>query len=165
MKVYTKRGDQGETDIYKGGRVPKTDPRVEACGWIDSLSVELGMVRAMAGHNSRYAILEAIQRDLIGLGAFVSSMGKGQPPGNREKEMEAAIDKIDADLPVMKEFVIPGNSMLEVQLHRARVTCRTAERRVVQASMQQDGNPLKAAIVYLNRLSDLLFVMARREAM
>ena len=162
MKVYTKRGDQGETDLYKGGRVPKTDVRVEACGWIDALSVELGVIRAMVGNNASYKFFYDIQQDLIAMGAFVSSLGKTDFSIERVGVMERMIDKIEATLPELKEFVIPGATPLEAQLHRVRVTCRTAERRVLQAGQ---GNNLGPAIVYLNRLSDLLFVMARKESL
>lgn len=164
MKVYTRRGDQGQTDLYKGGRVAKNDPRVEACGWLDSLSTELGMAKALLHNRDATArLLTNLQNDLIEIGAFTSSLGATPFPRQRVGEMEALIDNINATLPELKKFVIPGTNLLEAQLHRARTVCRTAERRVVQANQGQD-NPLGTVIIYLNRLSDLIFVLARKEA-
>ena len=165
MKVYTRRGDQGKTDLYKAGRVSKTDPRVEACGWLDTLSAELGMARALLrDREATKRLLVNLQKDLVEIGAFVSSGGQTAFPLQRVREMEDVIDGIDATLPPLQAFVLPGTGVLEAQLHRARTVCRTAEIRVVAANESLGNNAIAPAITYLNRLSDLLFVLARKEA-
>lgn len=165
MKIYTKRGDNGQTDLYKGGRVTKDDPGIDACGWLDSLSAELGLTKVLFRNDEAMKhLLTDLQKDMIEIGAFVSSMGKTPFPAQRVEEMEVLIDKIDAKLPHLKDFVIPGANLLEAQLHRTRTVCRTAERRLVQANRGPD-NALNQAIIYLNRLSDLLFVLARKESL
>ena len=165
MKVYTRRGDQGETDLYKAGRVSKTDLRVEACGWLDALSAELGMARALLRDREVYnRLLMNLQKDLIEIGAFVSSGGQTKFPVDRVREMENVIDSIEATQQPLKTFLIPGTSVMEAQLHRARTVCRMAEIRVVGANEALGNNALAPAIAYLNRMSDMLFVLARKEA-
>ena len=165
MKVYTRRGDQGKTDLYKAGRVSKTDLRVEACGWLDTLSAELGMARALLkDREATKRLLTNLQKDLVEIGAFVSSGGQTAFPTQRVKEMETVIDGIDATLPPLRDFVLPGSSVLEAQLHRARTVCRMAEVKVVGANESLENDALVPAIIYLNRLSDLLFILARKEA-
>jgi len=165
MKVYTRRGDAGQTDLYKGGRVSKDDPRIDACGCLDTLSAELGMIRALLrNREATKQLIINLQHDLIEIGAFISSMGMSPFPGQRVSEMEILIDKISATLPEMKGFVIPGTNLTEAQLHRARTVCRAAERSVVRANHGTE-NALGPVIIYLNRLSDLLFILARKEAM
>ena len=165
MKVYTKRGDQGKTDLYKGGRVSKSDERVIACGWLDMLSSELGMARALLrDRKATKDLIMNIQKDLITIGAFVSSGGKTAFPTQRVREMEAVIDSVEAMLTPLKEFVLPGTNLMEAQLHRTRTVCRIAETKVVQANEDMGTDALLPAVTYLNRLSDLLFVLARKES-
>jgi len=164
MKIYTRRGDQGMTDLYRAGRVSKTDTRVRACGWLDSLSAELGVVRSMLDEGDTWDLLIDVQRDLIQIGAFVSSGGQTDFPVSRVAMFERRIDEIDANLAPLKEFVLPGANPVEAGLHKARTVCRMAEIAVIEAKEALDDDGLTPAITYLNRLSDLLFVLARQEA-
>ena len=168
MKIYTRTGDRGETGLFGGGRVPKDDGRVEAYGAVDELNSALGV--AVAHLDDRTAEwgerLRAIQSDLFTIGAILATPKKGKTPAKvpeldegRVPAMESWIDALDAELAPLKVFILPGGSILAAHLHLARTVCRRAERRVVTLSTGAEVPP--AILVYLNRLSDLLFVLAR----
>jgi cob(I)alamin adenosyltransferase len=158
-KIYTRTGDQGETGLGNGSRAPKDNLRVEAYGTVDELNSIIGMVLA---HDLPPAVrhcLEDIQHDLFDLGGEFSVPGHTAIEASYVSRLERILDGFNADLPVLKEFILPAGGHATATCHLARSVCRRAERRAVSLSHQEDLNP--AAISYLNRLSDLLFVIAR----
>jgi cob(I)alamin adenosyltransferase len=172
LKIYTKTGDRGETGLFGGQRVPKDDARVEAYGDVDELNSVLGIVVAQlhaAGEGALAAALGAVQSDLFTVGANLATPAPedgGRPssfiPGLREgrvEELEAWIDAAEGELEPLQSFVLPGGTAAASYLHLARTVCRRAERRVVSLSRQAHVGP--EWITYLNRLSDLLFTLAR----
>lgn len=169
MKVYTRRGDGGETDLFGGRRVAKDDLRVEAYGAVDELNAVLGECRARSGHADVLRIVEHAQGLLFDLGAVLAAPGAAR----REKsavpqledadvdELEAHIDALEEELAPLKRFILPGGSEAAAAFHLARTVCRRAERRLVALGRAE---PLEGpGLRYLNRLSDLLFVLARVE--
>ncbi|MGQ0701566.1 MAG: cob(I)yrinic acid a,c-diamide adenosyltransferase [Gemmatimonadales bacterium] len=167
MKLYTRTGDEGETGLFGGGRVPKDNPRVAAYGDIDELNAALGLVRATPP-DLRDPELEAIQRDLFSLGGQLASpnpekvraaLAKAELTDQRVTDLEHAIDIAEAELQPLRAFILPGGSPKAATLHLARTICRRAERSVVALSHQDEVPPL--FLRYLNRLSDYLFVLAR----
>src|SRR5689334_7525264 len=161
-RIYTKLGDAGETHLGDMSRVPKTHPRIEAYGDIDELNAHVGVAVALAGVPPAYvAWLRRIQNDLFDLGADLSV-----PPGDDRDRLRVApeqtawleerCDEVNAELPPLKSFVLPGGTAAAAQLHVCRTVCRRAERR---ALLVEDANP--EVVRYLNRLSDLLFILAR----
>jgi cob(I)alamin adenosyltransferase len=169
MKIYTKTGDGGETGLADGSRVGKHSLRVAAYGEVDELSAALGVVKSHSGDAGRDALLREIQRDLFAIGAqladpkarVASKKAKAAVTQAQVARLEQAIDARAAELPALTAFLLPGGSKLGAFLHLARTVCRRAERAVVALAGKQKVDPL--LIVYLNRLSDLLFVMARHE--
>jgi cob(I)alamin adenosyltransferase len=167
MKIYTKTGDTGETGLIDGSRVPKDHARVAAYGDVDELNAALGVVRTHAEDPALDALLAAVQRDLFALGAQLADpkeriaerKAKAAISAGRVRALERAIDRREAELPALRAFILPGGSRLGAFLHLARTVCRRAERSVVQLARGERVDP--ALIVYLNRLSDLLFVLAR----
>lgn len=170
LRLYTRTGDAGETGLLGGGRVGKSDRRVEALGAIDELNASIG--RALAGLASERAAerLALIQNDLFVLGSHVAQSdrlsGGGRArlpalPASRPRDMEAWIDESQAELPPLRAFIVPGGSRGAGELHLTRAVCRRAERRVV--ALGDAGAGAAFAVRYLNRLSDLLFVLARHE--
>ena len=168
MKIYTKTGDKGETGLFGGGRVPKDHPRVSAYGEVDELNSFLGLARATEPMPRIDEILLPIQRDLLAVGALLATpnptkmrehLAKARIDEKRIRELEKAIDEADLELEPLKAFIIPGGSQKAATLHVCRTVCRRAERAVV--AMQDDEAIPELAIVYLNRLSDLLFTLAR----
>jgi len=163
LKIYTKTGDSGETGLFGGGRVAKDDPRVRAYGEVDELNATLGFAAALdpAGFESDF--LQAIQRDLFAVGAELATPNaqkvREQVGAERVSVIEALIDQHEATLPALKNFILPGGTPKAAALHVARTTCRRAERAVVSLARDEQINPI--IIHYLNRLSDLLFVLAR----
>jgi cob(I)alamin adenosyltransferase len=166
VKIYTRTGDSGETGLFDGTRVSKADSRVDAYGEVDELNAWLGLART-PGRLSRKLeeMVERIQRDLFALGARLADprhkiaerVTKAQVHSDDVTRLERWIDELDAALPPLRKFILPGGSRQGATLHVARTVCRRAERAVVGIG----GDP--ELIVYLNRLSDLLFVMARFE--
>ena len=158
-RIYTRGGDAGETSLGDGSRVSKLDALVQAYGAVDELNSLLGWARVVAGDE-----LARIQNELFDLGADLSvpyAEGDGklrvtQPYVDR---LEADCDEANAPLPELKSFVLPGGNEVASRLHVARAVCRRAEREVLEAARTRPVNPLAA--VYLNRLSDLLFILAR----
>jgi cob(I)alamin adenosyltransferase len=162
-RIYTRLGDGGETHLGDMSRVPKTDPRIEAYGTVDELNAQLGVTLAVGGLPDTYAAwLKRIQNDLFDVGADIS-VPEG---GTRERLrvlpeqttwLETACDEANADLPALKSFVLPGGTLAAAHLHVCRTVCRRAERRVLAC-----GDAVNAETVrYLNRLSDLLFILSR----
>ena len=165
MKIYTRTGDDGTTGLIGPGRVLKCAPRVEAYGSVDELNAALGVARALDHEGWLAAELEGLQSRLFALGAELAAadpaavgtlerIGDGDVAG-----LERSIDRLDAELPPLRAFVLPAGSALAAQLHLARTVCRRAERRLVELHQREPVAP--AVMRYLNRLADLLFVMAR----
>ncbi|MEO8575337.1 MAG: cob(I)yrinic acid a,c-diamide adenosyltransferase [Gemmatimonadales bacterium] len=168
MKIYTKTGDEGLTGLFGGGRVSKDDPRVEAYGDVDELNASLGMVRAVEMMPRIDEVLVPIQRDLFSIGALLATpdrekmhdhLAKAQIDDGRIRELELAIDACDKELEPLRAFIVPGGTPKAAALHVARTVCRRAERRVIH--LQKDVEIPQIVVVYLNRLSDLLFTLAR----
>jgi cob(I)alamin adenosyltransferase len=165
MKIYTRKGDDGATSLYGGGRVRKDSTRIEAYGTVDELNAQLGVVRSQSPHPSLADLLEELQNDLFTLGADLATPQSSgaqnvQRIGGQDAErLERHIDSLDAHLKPLTAFILPGGSNVAAALHVARTVCRRAERLVVRLGNEEPVGG--AAVVYLNRLSDLLFVMAR----
>lgn len=166
MKIYTRTGDQGQTSFFGGERVAKSDPRVAAYGDVDELSATLGLAHAhLQSWPSLREKLEAVQRTLFGIGgeiATTTARGRERLRGLVEEAdvaaLEASIDEMEADLPALTSFILPGGGSAGTSLHLARTVCRRAERSVVALG----PDAVRAEILrYLNRLSDWLFVTAR----
>jgi len=168
MKIYTKTGDEGLTGLFGGGRVPKDHARVEAYGDVDELNAMLGVARAAQLMPEVDEVLVAVQRDLFSIGALLATpdrekmqqhLTKARISDDRIVELERAIDTCDAELEPLKAFVLPGGTQKAAALHVARTVCRRAERRVIH--LQREVEIPQIVVVYLNRLSDLLFTLAR----
>ncbi len=160
VKIYTRTGDKGETSLFGGARVPKDDPRIDAYGTVDELNAFIGVARASWPDAPFDAQLASVQRDLFDIGAQLASPGKDRYHGaspSRVTELEHAIDAMETELPPLKNFVLPGGTPTAAYLHASRTICRRAERLVVALGDEESKN----SIVYLNRLSDYLFVAAR----
>jgi cob(I)alamin adenosyltransferase len=161
VKIYTRKGDAGETSLFSGERVAKDEPRMEALGGVDELVAGLGVAKAEIADQALRDRITAIQSELYLLLSELATSGPPRLalPADATARLEAAIDALEAGLPPLKDFVMPGESRASAALHVARTVCRRAERAVIAAGR---AAPVPAsAIVYLNRLSDLLFVMAR----
>jgi len=168
-RIYTKTGDAGDTGLVGGGRVSKDHARVHAYGEIDETNAALGVVRTTVPTDFSDELLAAIQRDLFTVGGRLATpeperlretqREKVAIPPARIAALEAAIDAADAELPPLKAFVLPGGTPKAAVLHLARAVCRRAERSVVHLSHVEEVPP--EVLVYLNRLSDLLFTLAR----
>jgi cob(I)alamin adenosyltransferase len=163
MKIYTKTGDAGETGLFGGGRVPKDDPRVQAYGDVDELNATLGFAASLDPAGFEADFLQSAQRDLFAIGAELATPNaakvRAQLGPERVSAIEQIIDKHDATLTPLKNFILPGGTPKAAAFHVARTTCRRAERAVVTLARDEHINPV--IIHYLNRLSDLLFVLAR----
>jgi len=168
MKVYTKTGDNGETSLFGGGRVPKNHPRVRAYGDVDELNSALGVVRATEPRDLADTILESVQRDLFAIGGHLATpdpdkvaraLAKADFSHDSVEALERAIDHASQQLPPLTAFILPTGTPKAASLHLARTVCRRAERSVVELSQQ---SPVPGLFLeYLNRLSDTLFVLAR----
>jgi cob(I)alamin adenosyltransferase len=162
-KIYTRGGDAGETSLGDGSRVSKLDGRVAAYGAVDELNATIGVVVAGECPTEIREVLVRVQNELFDLGADLSvpleHEGRLRTTQEQVDELEADCDRFNAELPELKSFVLPGGTQAAAHLHVARATCRRAERETVEASTEHALNPL--ALVYLNRLSDLLFILAR----
>src|SRR3954453_4861287 len=161
-RIYTRLGDGGETHLGDMSRVPKTDPRIEAYGTVDELNAQLGVALAQGGLPEGYdAWLRRVQNDLFDVGADISvPLGDARDrlrvaPGQTEW-LEGVCDAVNADLPKLRSFVLPGGTRAAAQLHVCRTVCRRAERRALQV---QDATP--DVIRYLNRLPVLFFILER----
>ncbi len=163
MKAYTGTGDRGETSLYGGTRVGKENPRVEAYGAVDELNSQIGVVRALIKKGRIGEILRGVQRDLFTLGGdLASEFVSAKVPRIETKHvigLEQVIDSIHGELKPLRRFVLPTGGRVGAELHMARSVCRRAERRVASLAKMESINP--EAIPYLNRLSSLLFDLAR----
>lgn len=168
MKIYTRTGDQGDTALFGGGRVPKDDPRVVAYGEVDELNSAVGVVRATEPVELFDQVLESIQRDLFSIGGQLATpdpsrvaktLVKANLSSERVSELERLMDAADDELPPLGAFVLPAGTAKSAALHMARTVCRRSERSVVHLAHESQVPQL--FIVYLNRLSDLLFTLAR----
>lgn len=176
MKIYTRGGDKGETDLCGADRVKKDSPRMEVCGTLDELNAAFGVALAYgtgagathaAGLGERIlAVIERIQAELFEIGAEVASLdpvglGTRRIAEGHVDALEADIDRFAAGLQELHEFILPGGSMAAAQLHVARTVCRRAERRLVALVEERRADVSPMLLAYLNRLGDLLFVLAR----
>ena len=168
MKIYTKTGDSGSTALFGGGRVSKDHVRVAAYGDVDELNSVIGLARATPPVDFENALLESIQRDLFSIGGHLATpdpdkvrkaLEKASLSADRVAEFERVIDAADRELPALTAFVLPAGTPKAAALHVARTVCRRAERLVVHLAAQEPVPDL--FLVYLNRLSDLLFMLAR----
>ena len=166
MKIYTRTGDSGSTGLFGGPRVPKDDARIEAYGTVDELNAALGAARAAGSPASIDRQLQQIQHELFALGAELASPDPdahglrliGEPQIGR---LEGWIDRHEERLPPLKQFILPAGCPAAALLHLARAVCRRAERRVVTLGRHDGAAVGDSVLIYLNRLSDLLFVMTR----
>jgi cob(I)alamin adenosyltransferase len=168
MRIYTRTGDAGDTGLFGGGRVRKDHPRVEAYGDVDELNAAIGLARAIEIVPRVDEVLVGIQRDLFAIGALLATpqpdkmrqqLEKARIDEQRIEELERGIDAGDAELEPLRAFIMPGGTPKAAALHVARTVCRRAERRVIALEESEDIPPL--VVIYLNRLSDLLFTLAR----
>jgi cob(I)alamin adenosyltransferase len=169
MKIYTKTGDRGDTGLFGGGRVPKNDPRVEAYGDVDEANSFIGLARSIEPMPRIDDVLLPIQRDLFAIGALLATPDRDKMHQHLEKarigteriaELERAIDAGDEELEPLRAFILPAGSPKAAALHVARTVCRRAERGVVGLTRAGSDIP-PLVVIYLNRLSDLLFTLAR----
>jgi cob(I)alamin adenosyltransferase len=165
VKIYTRTGDTGDTSLFDGTRVRKNEPRVDAYGEVDELNACLGLVRASCADPEIDTVLVGLQRDLFALGARLADPGeqiaarvtKASLGDDDVRRLEQAIDRYEAELPPLRRFILAGGSPAGATLHVARAVCRRAERRIVALEPAVDA----VLVRYVNRLSDLLFVLAR----
>ena len=158
-KIYTRTGDDGSTGLGDGSRVDKDSLRVEAIGTIDELNSSIGLLLSHALPDTVEPALTAIQHDLFDLGGELSIPGTSLVKAGRVLALEQLLDTLNAELPPLQEFILPGGTRAAAACHVARAVCRRAERRVCSLSRHETIN--RTALEYLNRLSDLLFVAAR----
>ncbi|HEY0971450.1 MAG TPA: cob(I)yrinic acid a,c-diamide adenosyltransferase [Gemmatimonadales bacterium] len=168
FKIYTRTGDSGETGLFGGGRVGKDDARVDAYGEVDELNAAVGLARSLGEEPGIDAQLQLVQRDLFAIGSILATPNREKMARQLEKarldearvaELEAAMDEADGELPPLKAFILPAGTPTGAALHVARTVCRRAERRVV--ALAREIELPEIVVVYLNRLSDLLFTLAR----
>lgn len=168
MKIYTRTGDDGTTGLFGAGRVSKSHPRIDAYGTVDELNAVLGQAHGLLGDSDDELpmgdLVRSLQNDLFVLGGDLAAPGRQKHPVPRigtahVEHLERTIDRLEADLPALRTFILPGGSAAGATLHVARTVCRRAERRLVDLASREEVS--HDAMRYLNRLSDLLFVMAR----
>ena len=170
MRIYTRTGDTGDTGLFGGGRVTKNHPRVEAYGDVDELNAAIGFARSIEPMPRIDEVLVPIQRDLFAIGALLATpdrdkmrqhLEKARVDDDRVGQLEHAIDDGDRELEPLRSFIVPGGTPKAASLHVARTVCRRAERRVVSLGELGTDDIPPVVVVYLNRLSDLLFTLAR----
>ena len=168
MKIYTRTGDDGESGLFGGGRVGKDHPRVSAYGEVDELSSAIGVARAHEPAGLFDAELEAIQRDLFVIGGHLATpdpekvraaLARAELSAERAATFERAMDAAEAELPPLRAFILPAGTPKAAALHLARTVCRRAERAIV--ALARDAEVPELFLVYINRLSDYLFTLAR----
>lgn len=175
MRIYTKTGDEGRTGLYKGGRVSKASPRIEALGEIDEVNCLIGVcLQDLTAHYTS-GMLERVQTDLMRMGGDLAAPGHEQNDAVSGKnsgflrmnendilQLEAYIDQMEEELPPLTTFILPGGSRVGANLHLCRAVCRRAERRCVELQETMGAREINPDVIkYLNRLSDFLFVLAR----
>jgi cob(I)alamin adenosyltransferase len=170
LRIYTRTGDEGETGLFGGGRVEKHHPRVEAYGEVDELNAFLGMARSVELMPRIDEVIVLVQRDLFAIGALLATpdrekmqqqLVKARVDDDRIAQLERAIDEGEQELEPLRAFIIPGGTPKAAALHVARTVCRRAERRVTALRASGEVEIPQLVVIYLNRLSDLLFVLAR----
>ncbi|MDR9452691.1 MAG: cob(I)yrinic acid a,c-diamide adenosyltransferase [Wenzhouxiangella sp.] len=161
-KIYTRTGDDGTTGLGDGSRTQKDSLRVEAYGTVDELNSTIGMLIATIDETTISSMLLDIQHDLFDLGGELCIPDMSLIKEHHTERVEKELDRLNEDLPALKDFILPGGSLAAAQAHLARTICRRAERRVISLARQEPVNDV--LIHYLNRLSDLLFVVARTVA-
>lgn len=167
MKIYTKTGDAGQTSLVGGQRVAKTCPRLESYGTVDELNSHLGLLAALCPLPHETAFLASLQRSLFALGGYLATDTSSREPARNcvvtpdmVTAVERAIDRLDATLPPLRAFVLPGGTVAAAQAHVCRTVCRRAERRVL--ALADSGTEVAPTVTaFLNRLSDYLFTLAR----
>lgn len=169
MSISTRRGDTGSTSLAFGRAIPKSHPRVEAYGTVDELGASLGVVRASSADETLKTLVRSVQEDLLSIGAMLAVADEDQDRAKQRGTVlaEAALEKLDsavveleARVPPLKKFVLPGETLLSAHFHVSRTVCRRAERRV--AALTEMGLAIDPIILqYLNRLSDVLWLLAR----
>jgi cob(I)alamin adenosyltransferase len=168
VKIYTRTGDAGETALFGGGRVSKDHPRTSAYGDVDELNSTIGVARATGPVELFDELLDGVQRDLFAIGGRLATpepekvakaIAKAVLPPGRVASFERVMDDAEGELPPLRAFVLPGGSPKAAALHLARTVCRRAERSVVRLAREEEA-PAEI-LAYLNRLSDLLFTLAR----
>ena len=168
-RIYTRTGDQGTTALAAGGRRPKHDLRIEAFGTVDETNACIGLVRIHTAGHEIDAMLGRIQNDLFDLGADLATVETDKPlpyeplrmTQGQVDRLEQEIDRLNAELSVLRSFVLPGGTPAAAALHLARTVCRRAERLVVELMEKPDEKISLESVKYLNRLSDFLFVASR----
>ncbi len=158
-KIYTRTGDDGTTGLGDGSRVSKANLRVEAIGTVDELNSLLGITISSIEDKDIQDCLLSVQHHLFDLGGELSMPGTKQMEGSKIDHLEQVLDSYNSQLPALKEFILPGGTAAAAHCHLARTVCRRAERRLVELAASEEVNHV--ATTYLNRLSDLLFVLAR----
>jgi cob(I)alamin adenosyltransferase len=161
-RIYTRTGDDGTTGLGDGSRVPKDSPRIEAIGEVDELNSLVGLVLALPLSDAVREALIAVQHDLFDLGGEIAVPGRTVMGPQQVGRLERVMDTLNADLPSLREFILPGGNPASAVCHVARAVCRRAERRLVALGRTESVNSKSRE--YLNRLSDLLFVLARSVA-
>ncbi|MCA9374413.1 cob(I)yrinic acid a,c-diamide adenosyltransferase [Candidatus Peregrinibacteria bacterium] len=164
MKIYTKTGDKGQTGLYGGERVGKDSPRMESIGTVDELNAMIGVCRSYSLPPEAAEVLHSVQQQLFVLGSDLATPVNAQKDAPRISaedvgSLEENIDALQADLPELKQFILPGGTLAGAQLHAARAVCRRAERAIVAFVGEEEWGEL--CLQYVNRLSDFLFVLAR----
>ena len=168
MKIYTKTGDAGETGLFAGPRVRKNHVRIEAYGEVDELNAVLGQVLISQPSPATTELISKVQHELFSVGAVLATPDPEKHGTNLVKQaqitaLEEAIDQSETSLQPLTQFILPGGSPAAATLHLARCVCRRAERRVVALAGIEPSEPVNSVVIYLNRLSVLLFVLARVE--
>jgi cob(I)alamin adenosyltransferase len=166
MTIYTRTGDLGETDLFAGPRVAKDMPRIEVCGTVDELSAVLGLLRAEPVGEAVDRVLARVQDELFEIGAELATPDPGAHGTRRigrehVRALEQEIDRLDATLPPLGHFILPGGTRQAALFHLARTVCRRAERRLVTLVRHSEEPISLVLLAYLNRLGDLLFVLGR----
>ena len=169
MKIYTKTGDDGTTGLVGGSRVKKYDLRLEAYGTIDELNAAIGVLLSSDLHENVVDILNKIQNKLFNIGSQLASDDKGEAftanlsiTDSNIKDLEIAIDEYQNELPELNHFILPGGNFSSAQCHIARTVCRRAERRILEFA--ENSKVKSETLIYINRLSDFFFVLARKLA-
>lgn len=160
-KIYTRRGDDGSTGLATGQRVQKDSARMEAIGSVDELNSLVGVLAAMDIPDHLQALLLVIQHHLFDIGGGLAMPNRSLLKEDAVTDLELNIDKLDAELPTLKRFILPGGTLEAAAAHNARSVCRRAERRVLAMQQSEGDDSDLTSLHYLNRLSDFLFVLAR----
>ncbi|BBD76967.1 MULTISPECIES: cob(I)yrinic acid a,c-diamide adenosyltransferase [Hydrogenophilus] len=161
-KIYTRTGDNGTTGLGSGERTGKDDPRIEAIGTVDELNAILGLLACEPLPEDLAALIVRLQHELFDLGGELCLPGMALFAESRVDELEQALDRLNETLPPLKDFILPGGTRAAALAHLARTVCRRAEREVVRLARVEPQERLRPVVArYLNRLSDLLFVLAR----